>query len=194
MMTSVAGALAAFGEGAESIHLLARVASGSSAALAEVYDLYADRVYAFSRRLLGDDAAAEDLLHEVFVTLPAAARSYRGDANVRTFLLSIAHNHARHHIRAAIRRRAAIQRLEGEHVHSVATPHHDAERKELAQRLQRALDKLPIEQRVAFVLCDVEEQTSVEAAAVVGVPEGTIRTRVFHARRKLRELLEEDAP
>ena len=49
--------------------------------------------------------------------------------------------------------------------------------------------RLPIEQRVAFVLCEVEERTSREVAEIVGAPEATVRTRLFHAKRKLREEL-----
>ena len=52
-----------------------------------------------------------------------------------------------------------------------------------------ALDQLPIEQRVAVVLSEIEERTSAEIATIVGAPEGTVRTRVFHAKRKLREIL-----
>jgi RNA polymerase sigma-70 factor (ECF subfamily) len=62
-------------------------------------------------------------------------------------------------------------------------------RAQLAAALTRALDALPLEQRVAIVLCEVEERSSAEAALIVGVPEGTIRTRVFHGKRKLREAL-----
>ena len=69
------------------------------------------------------------------------------------------------------------------------TPEDDASRARLAAALTRALDALPIEQRVAVVLCEVEGRTSVEAARVVGVPESTVRTRLMHARRKLAELL-----
>jgi len=47
---------------------------------------------------------------------------------------------------------------------------------------------------VVFVLCEVEQRTSVEGAAIVGAPEGTVRTRLFHAKRKLREALAEVAP
>jgi RNA polymerase sigma-70 factor (ECF subfamily) len=64
-----------------------------------------------------------------------------------------------------------------------------ARRKQLAELLQRALDELPLDQRVAFVLCEVEERPSPEVASIVGVPEATVRTRLFHARRKLREYL-----
>jgi RNA polymerase sigma-70 factor (ECF subfamily) len=55
--------------------------------------------------------------------------------------------------------------------------------------LNRALDSLPLDQRVAFVLCDVEERTSGEAAELAGAPEATLRTRLFHARKKLRTAL-----
>lgn len=69
-------------------------------------------------------------------------------------------------------------------------PARDAERRELGDRLMTALDALPLEQRVAVVLSEVEERSSSEIATIVGAPEGTVRTRIFHAKRKLRELLQ----
>jgi RNA polymerase sigma-70 factor (ECF subfamily) len=69
-------------------------------------------------------------------------------------------------------------------------PEHEARRKELAALLTQALDALPIDQRVAFVLCEVEERTAREAAQIVGAPEATLRTRLFHAKKKLRAALE----
>jgi len=178
----------------EDLELLARVASGSAPALAAVYDAHAERVHAFARRLVGDDQAAEDLVHDVFLALPAAAARYRGDASVRTFLLSIAQNCSRHHVRTAARRRAMLNRFEDEPRAPASPPDREAERRQLAACLQRALDALPLDQRIAFVLCEVEEQTSAEAAAIVGAPEGTVRTRLFHAKKKLREALEEEKP
>ena len=65
-------------------------------------------------------------------------------------------------------------------------PERQTERRQLAEALTGALDTLPVAQRVAFVLCDVEERTSSEVARIVGVPEATVRTRLFHARKKLR--------
>ena len=139
----------------------------------------------------GDPAAAEDLVHEVFVTLPRAIRRYRGDSTLRTFLVSIAVNHARHHLRGAMRRRAAMDRLALEPPATAGDPEQAARQQELAAALTRALDALPLDQRVAFVLCEVEERTSREVAEIVGAPEATVRTRVFHARRKLRASLEQ---
>jgi RNA polymerase sigma-70 factor (ECF subfamily) len=174
-------------------HLLVeRVRRAEPQAVGQVYDEHHAAVRAFARRLVGDSAAAEDLVHEVFVSLPQAIRGYRGDASLRTFLISIAVNHARHHVRAAARRRAAMERLGREPVRSAVDPEAHARRRELADALSRALDSLPLDQRVAFVLCEVEERSSHEAAGLVGVPEATVRTRLFHARRKLREALEEE--
>ena len=77
-----------------------RLQRAEPSAVAEVYDAHHAAVRAFAKRLLGDAASAEDLVHEVFVSLPQAARKFRGDSALRTFLISIAVNHARHHVRA----------------------------------------------------------------------------------------------
>ncbi len=171
--------------------LLLRLQRAEPSAVAEVYDAHHGAVRAFAKRLLGDAATAEDLVHEVFVSLPKAARNFRGNSALRTFLISVAVNHARHHVRAAQRRRRALSAY-GESLASENTsdPEHETRRKQLAELLTRALDTLPIEQRVAFVLCEVEERTSREAAEIVGAPEATLRTRLFHAKKKLRVALE----
>ncbi|HEX9296712.1 MAG TPA: RNA polymerase sigma factor [Polyangiaceae bacterium] len=172
--------------------VIERLRQGDPAAVAEVYDSHHAAVRAFARRLLGEDGAAEDLVHEVFVTLPSAVRRFEGESSLRTYLISIAANHGRHYLRAAARRRKAIEKFAQEPPSSSRTPEHDAARADLARALSRALDTLPIEQRVAFVLCDVEERTSREAAEITSVPEATVRTRLFHARKKLRAVLERE--
>ena len=170
--------------------LVERLRRGETAAVAEIYDRHHQAVFAFARRLVGDAEAARDLVHDVFVALPKAARSFRGDSSITTFLLAIAINHARRHVRAAARRRKAFERFGQEPRNDIAMPDETSYRRTLAEELTRALDLLPLDQRVAFVLCEVEERTSPEVAAIVGVPEGTVRTRLFHAKRKLREELE----
>ena len=182
----------ALGEEAElQDQLMLRLQRAEPSAVAEVYDAHHAAVRGFAKRLLGDAATAEDLVHEVFVSLPQAVRNFRGDSALRTFLISIAVNHARHHVRAAQRRRRAISAYGELSVTESATdPERETRRKQLAELLTRALDTLPIEQRVAFVLCEVEERTAREAAEIVGAPEATLRTRLFHAKRKLRLALE----
>ncbi len=169
--------------------LVERLQRAEPAALAEAYDLHAGAVLAFARRFLGDAALAEDLLQEVFVTLPAAIRGFQRASSLRTFLVSIAVNHGRHLVRAAARRRAAMDRFA--HEQDGAPGAADRERQlDLTRALAASLDELPVDQRVAFVLCEVEERTAREAAEIVGAPEPTVRTRVFQAKRKLREALE----
>jgi RNA polymerase sigma-70 factor, ECF subfamily len=171
--------------------LVKRLKAGSTEAIGEVYDLHHEHVRRFARTLVGDAGTAEDLVHEVFVSLPGAISRFQGASSLRTFLIAIAVNHARHHLRSAARRRAAMERLALEPLHeSPADPEKHADQVRLAEALVRALDKLPLDQRVAFVLCEIEERSVNEVAKIVDAPEGTVRTRVFHARKKLRDELE----
>jgi RNA polymerase sigma-70 factor (ECF subfamily) len=169
--------------------ITARLRAGERSALGDAYDTHHAHVRAFAQRMLGDEAAAEDLVQETFLALPRAATRFRGGSSLRTFLVSIAVNHAKNHVRAAARRRAATVRLGLEPAPAATGPAERLERAELASRLMRALDTLPIEQRAAIVLCEIEERTGAEVAAILGVPEATVRTRVFHAKRKLAEAL-----
>lgn len=176
----------------EGERLLQRLRDAEPSAIGEVYDLHGDAIRAFARRLVGDEASAEDLVHDVFVAVPKAMRTYRRDASLRTFLFSIAINHARHHIRGATRRRAAMDRFSREPGRAGTDPERELTRAELASLLTRAMDDLPMDQRVAFVLCEVEGRTASEASAITGAPDATMRTRLFHAKRKLREALERE--
>jgi RNA polymerase sigma-70 factor (ECF subfamily) len=173
--------------------LVQRVREGDAGALGTLYDLHHGVVRAFARRLLRDEAAAEDLVHDVFVALPRALERFEGKSSLRTYLVSIAVNHARHHDRGTARRLRALERYHETRVPdaSVAPDEASAQRR-LAAIMGRALETLPMEQRIVIVLCTIEERTSVEVAEILGVPEGTVRTRLFHARRKLREQLTEE--
>jgi RNA polymerase sigma-70 factor (ECF subfamily) len=177
--------------------LVSRLRRGERMAIGEAYAAHHAAVRAFARRLVGDEAAAEDIVHDVFVRLPDAVARFRGESALRSFLIGVAANRARHHIRGAMRRRRAMERL-AEHGHDAGTaaaagasanPGQVAMRRRLADRLSAALDELPLDQRVAFVLCEVEQRTAVEAAEILEVPDGTVRSRLFHARKRLRELL-----
>src|SRR4029077_3811877 len=115
----------------------------------------------------------------------------RGEGSLRSFLIGVAVNHSRRHIRSAMRRRRATEgcaEREEMNPQTIDAPE-VLIRRRLADKLWSALDQLPIDQRVVFVLCEAEQRTSVEVAAIVDAPEGTVRTRLFHAKRKLREKL-----
>jgi RNA polymerase sigma-70 factor, ECF subfamily len=169
---------------------ISRAASGERAALVSLYREHFAEVHTFALRLVGCSMAAEDLAHEVFLALPRALARFRGQCSLRSYILSITVRRARQHLRAAKRRRS-IEARTGSMDCAAPPSGPDAEllRRELAVQLTRALDALPLSQRAAFVLCEVEERSSAEAGEILGEKAGTVRARVFHAKRALRERL-----
>jgi RNA polymerase sigma-70 factor (ECF subfamily) len=170
--------------------LHARLADGERAAIDEVYRTHYNMLRGFAQRLVGDAQTAEDIVHDVFVALPGAIRRFRGESSLGTYLCAIALRRSYRHARSASRRRAAMGRLADEPMHATAAaPDSALGRKQLAAVLYEMLDRLPRNQRIAFAMCEIEQLSAAEAAAIVDVPEATVRTRLFHARRKLRDLL-----
>lgn len=162
-------------------------------AIAAVYRTHHARVRAFARRMLRDETAAEDVVHDAFVALPDALKRFRGDASLGTFLMSIAVNLCRRRLRSAERGRRAVERLKLHEVdRDVPTPELSARRRQLAEALSRGIASLSVEHREVFILCAVEERTSPEVADILDVPPGTVRTRLFHARKQLRTFLEKE--
>ncbi|HEY3255230.1 MAG TPA: RNA polymerase sigma factor [Polyangiaceae bacterium] len=171
---------------------LIALAAGETQALSAAYREHHRAVRAFACRLLGDDSAAEDMVQEAFLALPAAARRFRGETSLRSFVIAVAVNRARHFVRAAARRRKSADRLAHEPTSAVAPPDERLAREQLGNALFCALDQLSLDRRVAFVLCVVEERPSHEAAEIIGAPAATVRARVQAAKKQLRELLEKD--
>ena len=175
----------------DELALVERLRQGDRAAIAELYRSHHAALRSFARRITGDELAAEDLVHDVFVQLPQLARRFRGDSQLGTFLIGVAASLSRRHVRASMRRRRALQRLARER--ALGGSAHRAGEPDRAA-LYAALDTLALPQRTAFVLCEVEERSAKEVATLLGVPEATVRTRCFHARKKLRMLLEQSEP
>jgi RNA polymerase sigma-70 factor (ECF subfamily) len=192
-MLAAADDTAVVDEHGEENDIVDRLRDGDRRAVEDAYVAHHAAIRSFARRLVGDDASAEDIVHEAFVALPKAIRRFRGEGSLRSFLIGVAVNHSRRHVRSAMRRRRATERLAArdELLPQTVDATDELARRRLADALQSALDRLPIDQRVVFVLCEVEQRTSIEVGDIVGAPEGTVRTRLFHAKRKLRELLED---
>ncbi len=174
--------------------LTARIRAHESAAIDEAYRLHHQPLRNFAQRLLGDRSLAEDLLHDVFVTLPSTVQNFRGEGSFRAFLLGVTAYRSRSYLRAAGRRRAALTRFQDVQTEEPSSPEVDCERLKQRRELMCALDKLPHEQRTALVLCEVEERNVADVAHILGVPEGTVRSRCFHARKKLARSLRKVAP
>jgi RNA polymerase sigma-70 factor (ECF subfamily) len=170
--------------------LVDRLRHGDAAALETLYRQHHEAVRAFARRLLGNPELAEDLVHDVFVNVSSAIKGYRGESSLRTFLIAVAVNKSKHFVRSAVRRRHMLERLAAEPARNdAAAPDEAWDRRQLAAELQRALDQLPLDERVVVILCEVEERTSAEVSAIVHAPEATVRTRLSRAKKRLRAML-----
>lgn len=173
--------------------LLAACGVGDTAALGALFDRHHDAVYRLLSRLLHTEPVEiDDLVQLTFLEAWRSAKKYRGKGAVRSYLLGIAANTVRHHIRGAARRRAAhAAHAEVPAPASNTTPDTAAIRAQQVQRLSAALAELPHDLRAAYVLCDLEDVPGVEAARVLGVRAGTLWRRLHEARRALREAIDE---
>lgn len=169
---------------------LVALGEGDQGALSAAYREHHTSVRAFASRLLGDEHAAEDLVQETFLSLPRAVRRFRGQSSFRSFVIAVAVNHAKHFVRAAARRRKHLARLATEPRVEAGEPDQRLGREQLGDALFCALDELSIAQRVAFVLCVIEERTSQEVGEILTIPPATVRARVQAAKRELRSSLE----
>jgi len=161
--------------------------------------LYQDKVYNLVYRMLGNQAEAEDVAQEVFVTLFKCIDTFRGDSKFSTWLYRVAANHCKNRIKY-LKRRAHKQTgelddaAEAEMLGSTqgtlgeqhASPVEVLEGQEIHHILQRAITKLDEEHRLLLVLRDVEEMSYEEIVQVTGLAEGTVKSRLHRARLQLK--------
>ncbi len=164
--------------------LIARIAAGDQAAMRYLFARHQTSVYRWLVRIVRDEALAEDILSEVFLDLWRRAASFEGRSSVSTWLLAI----ARYKALSALRRRRDDQ-LDDELAESICDPCADAEtmlqEKDRDERLIAALRRLSDEHREIIDLVYYHGRSVKEVAAITGLPAGTVKTRMFYARRKL---------
>jgi RNA polymerase sigma-70 factor (ECF subfamily) len=167
-----------------------RMVAGDDLALTEIYDQFAAFVYGLAHRVIGDARAAEDVSQEVFVSVwerPEQFDPERG--SLRTWLGTLTHRRAVDYVR---REEARRRRSEREASRAVTTP--DVEEMAtalvMAERVRATLDGLPPEQRRAIQLAYFEGKTYRQVAEVLGIPEGTAKSRLRLALRRIAGALE----
>ncbi|HEY5281631.1 MAG TPA: RNA polymerase sigma factor [Polyangia bacterium] len=156
--------------------------------LDDLYTRYASDVKRWVRRLAGPSADVEDLLHDVFVVALRRHFTFRGDADIKTWLFRITH----HVVRGRRRRGLVRALLFGRHRDAIAeatlpsaTPHEEVERHERHLRLYRALDGLPDAYRTALILYEIEGLPGEQVAELTGISLGTLWVRLHRGRAKL---------
>jgi RNA polymerase sigma-70 factor (ECF subfamily) len=179
--------------------LVQRCAAGDDDAYAELVAEHQRMVVQLAMNLLGDRDEALDLSQDVFLRVFRTIHRFRGHSTLRTWIYRIAVNQARNRHRFWRRRHRADQVSLDAHVAahgdflsgSEAGPDRMLAQKELASRLQQALDRLPFDQRTAIVLREVDGLSYDEIAYSLGVAVGTVKSRLTRARRSLRLALRE---
>ena len=170
--------------------LISRIANGDRLAMQVLFARHHVRVYRFVLRLVRNEATAEDLISEVFLDVWRQAAKFEGRSAVSTWMLSI----ARFKALSALRRKPEYE-LDEETAEAIEDHSDDPEvtlaKKDKGALLREALSALSAEHREVIDLVYYHEKSVEEVARIVDIPEATVKTRMFYARKKLSEFLKE---
>lgn len=168
--------------------LIGRIANGDRLAMQVLYARHHVRVFRFVIRIVRDESTAEDLISDVFLDVWRQAGRFQGRSSVSTWMLAM----ARFKALSALRRRpdeefdedstAAIEDGSDD-------PHTSLEKKDKSALIKRCLAGLSAQHREIIDLVYYHDKSVEEVAAIVGIPENTVKTRMFYARKRLSELL-----
>lgn len=183
--------------------LVSRLKNGDDRAFSALVRHYQDKVYNLVYRILANSEEAEDLAQDIFITLYTSIDTFRGESRLGTWLYRIAVNHCRNRIKyIARRRKSRAPSLEerGDRgipqesspgsprlISKIPRPDRLAEGHQMEEILQRELASLEPDQRALVVLRDIEGLSYAEIEAVVGLPLGTVKSRLHRARMTLKE-------
>ena len=171
--------------------LIERVLAGDVHAFRELVERHQLRVFGFTRNMVWHSADVEDLVQEVFVAAFRKLESFDSRrSQFSTWLLTIARNRCLNHLK-----RLPVPTASEFDVQALTTqPLDTVVNSELHARLDAALNQLPLDQRTAFVLAEIQEVPYAEIAIIEDVELGTIKSRVSRARQRLREVLKDLDP
>jgi RNA polymerase sigma-70 factor (ECF subfamily) len=183
--------------GATDAELVRRARQGDETAFHELVDRYAAELYGLARWFVGNAADAEDVLQETFAGAFRHLRSFEGRSSVKTWLNRILVRQAARHHRSRARQRTVPLRGLSDGSQAVLGGHEaeaPADDNDLRLDVLNLLDTLSPEHREVVVLRELQGMSYSEIAEVVGIPEGTVESRLFRARRELRERLKDYLP
>ncbi len=182
--------------------LVARCKENDLSAFDQIVERYQHKIYGYVKRLVGNETDAEDITQEVFLKALTSLRSFREESSLQTWLFRIATNLCRDMHRRRQREKGWFplwRRVDGEddsgEENAIEIPDERTNPEnlvlsaELNEILLQAIDRLPLAMREVLVLHDMESMSYEEIACALGIPLGTVKSRLFHARARLRDAL-----
>ena len=175
-------------ENLDDIALLERIGNGDEEAMSKLYTAYESKLYTFALKKLNDSQAAADIVHEVMIAVWKSANNFQGRSKVKSWLFGIAHNKIVDHIRKD-------SRYDSEEFDEDLSDIETQTNEDLVEAAQNrdflayCLKKLSEFHRQVIHLAFFEDLGYGEIAEITGTPEGTIKTRVFHAKQLLKKCL-----
>jgi RNA polymerase sigma-70 factor (ECF subfamily) len=170
--------------------LIGRIAGGDRLAMQALYARHHVKVFRFVLRLVRNEASAQDLISDVFLDVWRQAARFEGRSAVSTWILAIARFKALSSVRR--RKEAQLDEEEAERIEDEAdTPEVALQKKDTGEVLRQCLAKLSPDHREIIDLVYYHEKSVEEVAEIVDIPENTVKTRMFYARKKLAELLKQ---
>lgn len=178
-----------------------KLKTGDAAAFDQLVTRYAGDVFALAYRITQDREESEDVTQETFLSAVKGIASFRGDAELKTWLFRIAINHSRNRFRWWKRRRrdftVSLDDTVGDgtmtEIDRISDTREDPERYTLSREREtaigRELGRLPVSYREAVILCDVEGYSYEEVSTILGISLGTVKSRIARGRSTLRERL-----
>lgn len=183
------------------IYLVDQAAAGDREARRELFERYREPAYRVALRVVGRNEDALDVVQDSFIRAFERLGEFQRESGFQTWLLRIVSNRALDLLRARKVQRAIPldgddddPRLELAASHADTQPGRELESRELGERLRRAIETLSPDQRAVFALYATGEMTYGQIAEALGIPIGTVMSRLYHARRRLHEMLPDLAP
>lgn len=181
-MTPVKAGKSESNNNAAEVLLLRRVADGDRGAFEELFEYYHSRLFLFLFRLTRSHGAAEELANDVLMTVWKDAGRFRGESRASTWIFGIAYRQALTHLR---KRRLKLVSIRDDDA-TVCESDIQLEREDW---VRRGIDALPPKQKLTVMLVYFLGLSCEETASASGVPVNTVKTRMFHARRKMKKHL-----
>jgi RNA polymerase sigma-70 factor, ECF subfamily len=176
------------GNNENDLELISRIANGDQSAMTSFYQDHESQVYGFAVKKLNDPHAAADIVVETMMAVWTSAASFRGSAKVTTWLFGIAHRKSIDALRK--RGRHQTEELDFDVVDDSGDFADALEAAENGEHIRQCMQGLSDAQKEIMHLAFFEDMSYPEIANIVDCPDGTVKTRVFHAKKKLKQCLQ----